>query len=61
MSTRIRLRKIGRKKLPAPIASWSPTRNRPRDGVWWRILRTYDPKQEGAEKVVIETWTRRRG
>ena len=53
MSTRIRLRKIGRKKLPL-YRIVVADKESPRDGRFIEILGTYDPKQEGAEKIVID-------
>ena len=53
MSTRIRLRKIGRKKLPL-YRIVVADKESPRDGRFIAILGTYDPKQEGAKKVVID-------
>ena len=47
MSTRIRLRKIGRKKLPL-YRIVVADKESPRDGRFIEILGTYDPKQEGA-------------
>ena len=53
MSTRIRLRKIGRKKLPL-YRIVVADKESPRDGRFIEILGTYDPKQEGAKKVVLD-------
>jgi small subunit ribosomal protein S16 len=53
MSTRIRLRKIGRKKLPL-YRIVVADKESPRDGRFIEILGTYDPKQEGARKVVVD-------
>ena len=53
MSTRIRLRKIGRKKLPL-YRIVVADKESPRDGRFIEILGTYDPKQEGARKVVLD-------
>jgi small subunit ribosomal protein S16 len=53
MSTRIRLRKIGRKKLPL-YRIVVTDKESPRDGRFIAILGTYDPKQEGAKKVVVD-------
>lgn len=53
MSTRIRLRKIGRKKLPL-YRIVVADKESPRDGRFIEILGTYDPKQEGAKKVIID-------
>lgn len=53
MSTRIRLRKIGRKKLPL-YRIVVADKESPRDGRFIEILGTYDPKQEGDKKVVVD-------
>ena len=53
MSTRIRLRKIGRKKLPL-YRIVVADKESPRDGRFIEILGTYDPKQEGAKKIVVD-------
>ncbi len=53
MSTRIRLRKIGRKKLPL-YRIVVADKESPRDGRFIEILGTYDPKQEGVKKIVID-------
>ena len=53
MSTRIRLRKVGRKKLPLYRIVVSE-RTAPRDGRFLEVLGTYDPKQEGAKKVTVD-------
>ncbi len=53
MSTRIRLRKIGRKKLPL-YRIVVADKESPRDGRFIEILGTYDPKQEGAKKVIVD-------
>jgi len=53
MSTRIRLRKVGRKKVPLYRIVVSE-RTAPRDGRFLEILGTYDPKQEGAKKVTVD-------
>ena len=53
MSTRIRLRKIGRKKLPL-YRIVVADKESPRDGRFIEILGTYDPKQDGAKKVIVD-------
>ena len=53
MSTRIRLRRVGRKKLPL-YRIVVADKESPRDGRFIEILGTYDPKQEGAKKVVVD-------
>ena len=53
MATRIRLRRVGRKKVPlyrivvADITA-------PRDGRFIEVLGTYDPKAEGAAQVTVD-------
>ena len=51
MSTRIRLRKIGRKKLPL-YRIVVADKESPRDGRFIEILGTYDPRQKDAAKKV---------
>ncbi len=53
MSTRIRLRKVGRKAVPL-YRIVVADRTSPRDGRFIAVLGTYDPKQEGAKKVVVD-------
>jgi len=53
MSTRIRLRKVGRKKVPL-YRIVVTDKESPRDGRFIAILGTYDPKQEGTKKVVVD-------
>ena len=53
MSTRIRLRKVGRKKVPL-YRIVVADKESPRDGRFVAVLGTYDPKQEGAKKVVVD-------
>lgn len=53
MSTRIRLRRIGRKKLPL-YRIVVADKESPRDGRFIAILGTYDPKAEGAKKVTVD-------
>jgi small subunit ribosomal protein S16 len=53
MSTRIRLRKIGRKKLPL-YRIVVADKESPRDGRFIEILGTYDPKLEGSKKIVVD-------
>jgi len=53
MSTRIRLRKIGRKKLPL-YRIVVADKESPRDGRFIAILGTYNPKLEGAKKVTVD-------
>ena len=53
MSTRIRLRKVGRKKVPL-YRIVVADKESPRDGRFVAVLGTYDPKQEGAKRVVVD-------
>jgi small subunit ribosomal protein S16 len=54
MSTRIRLRRIGRKKLPL-YRIVVADQEAPRDGRFIEILGTYNPKgQTAAEKIKID-------
>jgi len=53
MSTRIRLRKIGRKKLPL-YRIVVADKESPRDGRFIEILGTYNPKLEGSKKIVVD-------
>lgn len=53
MSTRIRLRKIGRKAVPL-YRIVVADRTAPRDGRFVAVLGTYDPKQEGAQKIQVD-------
>lgn len=53
MSTRIRLRRVGRKKVPL-YRIVVAEREAPRDGRFIEILGTYDPKAEGAKKVTVD-------
>ena len=53
MSVKIRLRRIGAKKHPFYRLVVADSRS-PRDGKFIEILGTYDPKQEGAKKVVVD-------
>ncbi|HEX9894252.1 MAG TPA: 30S ribosomal protein S16 [Gemmatimonadales bacterium] len=54
MATRIRLRRVGRKKVPLyriVIAE----RTDPRDGRFIEVIGTYDPKAQGSKKVQLDT------
>ncbi|MGH7560333.1 MAG: 30S ribosomal protein S16 [Gemmatimonadales bacterium] len=53
MSTRIRLRKVGRKKVPL-YRIVVADRTAARDGRFVEVIGTYDPKAEGARKVVVD-------
>ncbi len=53
MATRIRLRRVGRKKLPVyriVVADKSAAR----DGAFIEVLGTYDPKAEDAKQVTVD-------
>ncbi|HEU4800013.1 MAG TPA: 30S ribosomal protein S16 [Gemmatimonadales bacterium] len=53
MATRIRLRRVGRKKLPIyriVVADKSAAR----DGAFIEVLGTYDPKAEDAKQVTVD-------
>ena len=53
MATRIRLRRVGRKGVPL-YRIVVADKESPRDGRFIEILGTYDPKQEGAKKIVVD-------
>jgi small subunit ribosomal protein S16 len=53
MATRIRLRRVGRKKLPIyriVVADKAAAR----DGAFIEVLGTYDPKAEDAKQVTVD-------
>ena len=53
MATRIRLRRVGRKRLPVyriVVADKSAAR----DGAFIEVLGTYDPKAEDAKQVTVD-------
>jgi small subunit ribosomal protein S16 len=53
MATRIRLRRVGRKKLPVyriVVADKSAAR----DGAFIEVLGTYEPKAESAKQVTVD-------
>jgi len=52
MSTRIRLRRVGRKAIPLYRIVVSD-RTSPRDGRFIEILGTYDPRQKENDKKVV--------
>jgi small subunit ribosomal protein S16 len=54
MATRIRLRRVGRKKIPL-YRIVVAERTDPRDGRFIEVIGTYDPKQEGVGKVQLDT------
>ena len=54
MATRIRLRRVGRKKIPL-YRIVVAERTDPRDGRFIEVIGTYDPKAQGAGKVQVDT------
>ena len=54
MATRIRLRRVGRKKIPL-YRIVVAERTDPRDGRFIEVIGTYDPKGQGAGKVQLDT------
>jgi small subunit ribosomal protein S16 len=53
MATRIRLRRIGRKKVPL-YRIVVAERTDPRDGRFIEVLGTYDPKAEKGKKIQLD-------
>lgn len=53
MSTRIRLRRIGRKAIPL-YRIVVADRTSPRDGRFIEILGTYDPRESDEKKVTVD-------
>jgi small subunit ribosomal protein S16 len=53
MATRIRLRRVGRKKVPL-YRIVVADRTSPRDGRFIEVIGTYDPKQQGSKKVAVD-------
>jgi len=53
MATRIRLRRVGRKKVPL-YRIVVAERTDPRDGRFIEVLGTYDPKAKTGEKMAID-------
>jgi small subunit ribosomal protein S16 len=53
MATRIRLRRVGRKKVPL-YRIVVADRTSPRDGRFIEVIGTYDPKQQGSKKVSVD-------
>jgi small subunit ribosomal protein S16 len=53
MATRIRLRRVGRKKVPL-YRIVVADRTSPRDGRFIEVIGTYDPKRQGAAKVTVD-------
>jgi small subunit ribosomal protein S16 len=52
MATRIRLRRVGRKKVPL-YRIVVAERTDPRDGRFIEVLGTYDPKAKTGEKISV--------
>ena len=53
MATRIRLRRVGRKKVPL-YRIVVAERTDPRDGRFIEVLGTYDPKAKTGEKIAVD-------
>ena len=53
MAVKLRLMRMGKKKQPTYRVVAADSRS-PRNGRFIEILGTYDPKQEGAKKVVLD-------
>lgn len=53
MATRIRLRRVGRKKIPL-YRIVVAERTDPRDGRFIEVLGTYDPKAKPSEKISLD-------
>jgi small subunit ribosomal protein S16 len=53
MATRIRLRRVGRKKVPL-YRIVVAERTDPRDGRFIEVLGTYDPKAKTGEKMAVD-------
>lgn len=54
MATRIRLRRVGRKKLPV-YRIVVADKTSPRDGRFVEIIGTYDPRGEDGKQVTVDT------
>ena len=54
MATRIRLRRVGRRKLPM-YRIVVADKTSPRDGRFVEIIGTYDPRAEDAKQVTVDT------
>lgn len=54
MATRIRLRRVGRKKLPV-YRIVVADKESPRDGRFVEIIGTYDPRAEDGKQVTVDT------
>lgn len=53
MATRIRLRRVGRKKIPL-YRIVVAERTDPRDGRFIEVLGTYDPRAKRGEKIALD-------
>jgi small subunit ribosomal protein S16 len=53
MATRIRLRRVGRKKVPV-YRIVVADRDKSRDGRFIEVLGTYDPKAEASKQVILD-------
>ena len=53
MATRIRLRRVGRKKLPV-YRIVVADKESPRDGRFVEIIGTYDPRAEDGKQVTVD-------
>jgi len=53
MATRIRLRRVGRKKIPL-YRIVVAERTDPRDGPFIEVIGTYDPKAKPADKISVD-------
>ena len=53
MATRIRLRRVGRKKIPL-YRIVVAERTDPRDGRFIEVIGTYDPKAKPSEKISVD-------
>jgi small subunit ribosomal protein S16 len=54
MATRIRLRRVGRKKIPV-YRIVVADKESPRDGRFVEIIGTYDPRAEDGKQVTVDT------
>jgi small subunit ribosomal protein S16 len=54
MATRIRLRRVGRKKLPI-YRIVVADKESPRDGRFVEIIGSYDPRAEDAKQIIVDT------
>lgn len=54
MATRIRLRRVGRRKLPM-YRIVVADKESPRDGRFVEIIGSYDPRAEDAKQIIVDT------